>query len=87
MAWNGSRFLAVGSGGTVIGSGDGLTWSAPLMIHPNSLLQVIWSGARWVAVGGDYARLVFTSEDGTTWTTLTGASASLSSSTRKLPVN
>jgi len=46
----------------VIGSDDGVMWSAPLKIHPNSPNHVLWNGSRWIAAGGEYARLVFTND-------------------------
>src|SRR4029079_11005771 len=51
-----------------LASADGVRWSAPRHIYANSLNRVLWTGSRWVAVGGDLARLVFTSEDGASWT-------------------
>ncbi len=48
----GTRFLAVGQGGTVVFSDDGTTWRSPLTPPgPTNLTRVIFTPAMYVAVG------------------------------------
>lgn len=62
VAWNGVRFVAVGSG-TIVSSEDGVEW-----VERESLLglltDVTWGDDKFVAVGGDSA---VTSPDGLNW--------------------
>ena len=75
VAWNGSKFVAVGSNGStavVTTSSDGITWSATTLSNP-PMRGIAWNGSVFVAAstGGS----VVTSPDGVTWTTRsTGAS-------------
>ena len=52
VAWSGTQFTAVGDAGTVLGSPDGLTWSAYASGTSTPLYAVASSGERRVAVGG-----------------------------------
>jgi hypothetical protein len=69
VAWVGEQFVAVaGQGsasGTIIGSGDGITWTAR-DAGPPGLRGVAWSGTQAVIVGQNGA--VLTSPDGFVWT-------------------
>jgi hypothetical protein len=81
LATNGTTIVAVGEGGrntfnrltnkpTLMTSSDGNTWNhintnALTTFSPN-LNDVIWTGTRFVAVGGSAS--IWTSEDGTSWT-------------------
>lgn len=67
VAWSGTQFVAVGEGGTVLTSPDGVTWTSRSSGTANSLLGVAWSGVKFVAVGGN-SGTVLTSSDGITWT-------------------
>jgi photosystem II stability/assembly factor-like uncharacterized protein len=65
---HGSQLVAVGDGGTIITSLDGITWvnRGDTSVTKNKIFSVIWSGAKYVAVGD--AGTVITSPDGATWT-------------------
>jgi hypothetical protein len=67
VAWSGSQFVAVGEGGTVLTSADGVTWTSRSSGTADSLRSVAWSGAKFVAVGGN-SGTALTSSDGITWT-------------------
>ncbi len=78
VVWTGARFLAVGDGGSIWLSEDGLDWTLPELgtnrVEP--LTSVVWTGDRAVAVGGDGTALV--SEDGARWSRhYTGAISTL----------
>jgi hypothetical protein len=63
-------FVAVGAGGAVIRSGDGVTWTVSVAGgSAPTLRSVFWSGTVFVAVG-DGGRIQ-TSVDGVTWTVQT----------------
>ena len=71
VAWNGSIFLAVGGGGTVLSSTDGVNWSSPIIgTAPDADLNAVtpWIDNRFVAVGA--SGRIFTSDDdaGSSWT-------------------
>ncbi len=72
IAWNGSKFVAVGEGGVCV-SEDGINWD--IQTTQQGLEDVVWGDGRFIAVGYDYpdmnssqpvARLV-SSEDGIEW--------------------
>jgi hypothetical protein len=69
VAWNGTRWSAVGSGGnTIVYSADGITWtpatSSCFTIAGNG---ISWNGTQWVATGSG-TNLIGYSSDGSTWT-------------------
>lgn len=71
VAWNGSIFLAVGGGGTVLSSTDGVNWSSPIIgVAPDADLNAVtrWIDNRFVAVGA--SGRIFVSDDaaGGSWT-------------------
>ena len=66
VAWSGTQFVAVGAGGTILTSPDGMTWTAQNSGTTNQLSGITWSGAQFVAVG-DFGNIL-TSPDGVTWT-------------------
>ena len=69
IAWNGSGFVAVGLGGAILVSGDGLHWqhaSDSRALLPN-LVGVAWGGERFVAVGIYPGSMVLHSADGQRW--------------------
>jgi len=68
VAWSGSLFVAVGNGGTVWTSVDGITWTSRTTPDTTHMNGVAWSGSLFVAVGGD---AVWTSPDGINWTSRT----------------
>jgi hypothetical protein len=71
VAYGNGQFVAVGAGGAVLTSADGITWSATTAGGGLDFNFVTWDGAAWVAVGlnsaGGYAERVWTSLDGATW--------------------
>ena len=76
VAWNGSRWVAVGSGtNTILTSVDGLTWTAVGITGGFTGFGsgIAWNGSRWVAVGsGTALNTILTSIDGLTWSPVTG---------------
>jgi len=76
VVWNGTRYVAVGAGGTfagdprtILSSTDALTWeyeSLPPALNADGLAAVTWTGSQFVAVGG--FGNILTSPDGVTWT-------------------
>lgn len=73
VTYTGSRFVAVGNGGTVITSTDGSNWVQRNSGVAVDLRDVIWDGARLIAVGGDGTGktdgVLISSADGITWGT------------------
>jgi hypothetical protein len=51
VIWTGDEFLAVGSRGTLLTSGNGQSWSAKAIHNTKSLRAIAWSGSQFVAVG------------------------------------
>lgn len=68
VLWTGSQFLAVGEGGNVLISSNGISWTI-YTSGSATLYSVAWSGSLYVAVGLSGA--VFTSSDGTSWASQT----------------
>ena len=69
IAWNGAGFVAVGRGGAILVSGDGLHWeqaSDSRALLPE-LVGVAWGGERFVAVAGWPDSMVLHSADGQRW--------------------
>ena len=89
VAWNGTRFVAVGTkpdgdgvAGVILHSADGAAWTtaASGVEGTDSLSGVAWGGGRFVAVGyrpdadGDgVAGVILHSADGASWTAASGA--------------
>jgi hypothetical protein len=86
VAWNGHRFVAVGTPGpgdprAVVTSPNGVNWQyvspLPAVNEAGDLDSVVWTGNKFVAVGSQTSEL--TSADGVVWTTEpTGAQSLLS---------
>ena len=74
LAWTGSQFVAVGTGGAILTSPNGAegTWTPQTRVTFARLRDVIFAGGQLVAVGGDFAgsgrSTILTSPDGITWT-------------------
>jgi len=75
VAWNGSLWVAVGSGTsyTIIYSSDGINWtgsaSNTFFDTNGRALDLSWNGTLWVATGSNSAnKLVAYSSDGISWT-------------------
>jgi hypothetical protein len=70
VAWNGSLFVAVGWGGLILTSPDGLEWTErPVEFegspHEESFTAVAWAGTNWVAL--DTSGSAALSTDGINW--------------------
>lgn len=66
VTWGARGFVAVGGGGSILRSADGVTWS-PQDAGTNAYLSgVAWSGSGYVAVGS--GGTILTSPDGSAWT-------------------
>ena len=66
VAYAHGQYVAVGEGGNLLNSPDGLTWTARDSTVTNNLLGVFWDGRQYL-VGGDRGTLL-ASPDGITWT-------------------
>ena len=51
VIWNGSEYLAIGYGGSILTSGDGQSWSLTHSAAANVLNGIAWSGTQYVIVG------------------------------------
>jgi hypothetical protein len=71
VAWNGTRWVAVGQGTNSIAySADGITWTGlGTGTFSTYGVGVAWNGTRWVAVGRGTNSIAW-SADGVTWTGL-----------------
>jgi hypothetical protein len=71
VIWTGSQFIAVGAGGSIAHSPDGVTWTrvTDSAFGTNAIYSIAWNGSIFVAGGsaGKMAR----STDGETWTAVT----------------
>jgi hypothetical protein len=79
VIWNGSIWVAVGNGTsyTIIYSSDGINWtgvsnSTTLFDIAGGALDLAWNGSIWVVTGANSTgKLIATSSDGMTWTSVT----------------
>lgn len=72
IAYNNSLYVAVGAGGLLITSTDGITWTSRTSgFGANDIRCVVWDATNslWIAAGGNGT--ITTSPDGTTWTART----------------
>ncbi len=51
VLWNGNAFVAVGSGGAILTSPDGINWTARASGTDGDLLAIVWDGAEFVVAG------------------------------------
>lgn len=68
LAWGGGKFVAVGTGGVVLTSPDGVSWFKHHSGTGQHLHEVAWSGNRFVAVG--LGGTIIISTDGIHWSTI-----------------
>ena len=72
IAWNGTRWVAVGTSGAVLSSPDGIDWTITDDDPGRHLGSLAWNGTRWVAVGchgsGRCHPRILHSSDGIVWT-------------------
>jgi hypothetical protein len=82
IAWGNSKFVAAGSSGRMAWSSDGATWYevTSSTFGTTGITDIIWTGSRFVAVGGN--KIAY-STDGTSWTQVTTANKPSSFSTAK----
>ena len=67
VAASGARAVVTSaSTGAVYTSPDGITWTENAAASPQALLDIVWSGSKFVAVG--YGGTIVTSPDGLAWT-------------------
>lgn len=66
VCYGNGRFVAVGTGGTILTSPDGLTWTSQASGTTNWLVAVANCDGRFIAVGDQ--GIILTSSDGVTWT-------------------
>jgi hypothetical protein len=72
VVWSGSLFVAVGYGGKIVTSPDGITWTTRNSGTTQRLNGVYWDGSRFLAVGD--GATILSSANGTSWSTVqTGA--------------
>ena len=72
IAYNGDLLVAVGDGGSIATSPDGITWTqrnASQNITGNNLEDITWNGTHWIAVG--FNGTILTSIDGVSWSIAT----------------
>jgi len=75
VTWAGSQVVAVGSGGAILTSSDGIGWTARDAGTAADLYGLVWTGTQLVAVGvgkvglsGPFFGVILTSPDGISWT-------------------
>jgi len=68
VAYGNGQFVAVGERGTIVTSGDGVTWVQPPHSGTQDLAGIVYGNGQFVAVGSsDSSGSILTSADGTTW--------------------
>jgi len=77
VAWNGDRWVAMGSGGnTIVYSTNGINWTAATSsCFTSSGNGVTWNGTRWVATGSG-TNVIGYSSDGSTWSGMNSSDGS-----------
>lgn len=68
IAYNGSTYVAVGTGGTILSSNDGISWTQRTSNTISPLRYVLWSGSEFF-ISDEFSPLK--SSDGVSWTTYT----------------
>ena len=70
VAWNGSLWVAGGTGGpsAILTSPNGLDWTPAIGANFTVVYDVAWNGYLWVAVGQNVTGKIATSPDGKNWT-------------------
>jgi photosystem II stability/assembly factor-like uncharacterized protein len=69
VTWDGTQFLVVGSGGTILTSSDGDSWIEGDTGINVDLESIIWTGSQYIVVGGSSGSsgTILISENGTDW--------------------
>lgn len=68
VVWDGQVFIAVGYGGTILTSVDGIDWMARKSVSDDVLVAVVAVGSEFYAVGG--AGVLLSTDHGETWTVI-----------------
>jgi len=69
VAWNGTRWVAVGEGtNTIAYSSDGTNWTGVVSNLFTTGYNIAWNGSLYVAVGTGTSNAIATSSDGINWT-------------------
>ena len=68
VVWNGSQFVAVGDGGLILSSSDGITWANQFSGTTENLNAITWDGAHYFAAGD--AATILRSADSSNWGTV-----------------
>ena len=66
IAWTGTQAVAVGQGGAIVTSHDGVAWTNQISGTKTDLNAITWADKQLVAVGSNGA--ILTSPDGNAWT-------------------
>ena len=69
IAWNGTQYVAIGTGGFIATSTNGTSWQPQRSGTTSLLFGIIWDGSQFVVVG--YSGTILTSSDAITWTAQT----------------
>ncbi|WCL48230.1 WD40/YVTN/BNR-like repeat-containing protein [Leptospira sp. GIMC2001] len=72
IAYNGTRFVAVGNSGNIYYSADGLAWTAASSGVTSTIRAVVYAKDQFIAVG--MSGLVLSSPDGINWTSKSSGS-------------
>ena len=77
VGYNGTDlYVAVGSGGTILTSPDGQTWTARVSALNDNFDKVAYLNGNWIVMGGSgTGENLLTSPDGITWTARTAGTA------------
>ena len=73
VAWDGTRYVVTGAGGTILTGTNSTQWTATIASGREFLSSVATAGGQWVASGSKGA--LYTSPDGNTWTRQTSGTA------------
>jgi len=77
VAFGGGLFVAVGNGGTIFTSTDGVSWTSRTSGTTNNLNAVAYSSTLGMFVAVGASGTILTSTDGTTWTSRSGGAGTL----------
>ena len=71
MAYGGGQFVAVGDGGSLLRSSDGVSWGAATVAGSPDFRELAWNGTAWLATAinpdNGTAEIAWTSPDGIAW--------------------
>lgn len=69
ISWGVGRYVAVGDGGAILSSDDGVVWNNRTVEITGGFSDVIWTGDRFLAMGGngEWSGFIFSSLEGVFW--------------------